>query len=150
MINATKRAQFDNTSPFEGLDKVLHETVNVVKCKYDFAALGGAVGTLDLLDDDGKAVVIPDNAIIMRAFVDVVTAMTSTAGTGTIALQSEGAGDLLATVDADTLSGIVAGIPVAAASAIKMTADRTIKVVIATNALLSGKFNLYIEYVLGE
>ena len=118
-----------------------------VKAIYDFAVSGGAVSTISLLDDDGVAVVLPDNAIITSVYVDIITAMVSTGGTGTIALNSEGAGDLLAAVDADTLSGIAAGIPVGtAATAVKLTAERTLSVAIATAALTAGKFVAIVDY----
>ena len=129
------------------LGNLLDVQKGCVKGIYDFAVNGGAVSTINLLDENGEEVVLPDNAIITNVLVDIVTAMTSTGGTGTIALNSEGAGDLLAAVDADTLSGIAAGIPVGtAASAVKLTAERTLSVAIATAALTAGKFVAIVEY----
>jgi len=119
--------------------------------KWSFAVQGGAVSTISLLDDDGQVLKLPSGAIITQCFIDVVTAMASGGGTGTIALTSNAAADLKAAVDADTLSGIVACIPVGtAATSIKLTAERTISVAIATEALTAGKFNLYISYISGE
>ena len=57
----------------------------------------------------------------------------------------------MAAVDGDTLSGVVAGIPVGtAATAIKLTAERTLSVAIATAALTAGKFIVHVEYVVSE
>ena len=73
----------------------------VAKGLYDFSVLTGAIGSYNLLSTDE---VIPDNAIVTNVYIDVITAFTSTGGTGTIALTLNTAGDLLAAVDADTLS----------------------------------------------
>jgi len=157
MLTDLKKSYF-NLARFWGAENPLGDELAKVPCvvcgKYSFAVQGGAVGSINLLSDltdSASTVVIPDNAIIKLAYIDILTAMTSTAGTGTIALNAQSAGDLLAAVDADTLSGVVACIPVdTAATMIKLTADRTLTATVATNALLSGKFNLYVEYVLGD
>src|SRR5262245_64217719 len=60
---------------------------------YDFAVDGGGTGTIVLRTKDGP---IPNGAVLMGGVIDVTTACLS--GTGTMALQSEGAGDLLAAV----------------------------------------------------
>jgi hypothetical protein len=133
------------------LGDLVHKTKNLVKVTYDYAVSGGAVGAVALYDADGKTVTLPDNAIIVGGFIDILTAMVSTGGSGTIALTAESAGDLKAAVDADTLSGIVAIIPVGtAATHIKLTAARTLVGAVATQALTAGKFDLYVEYVLGS
>lgn len=124
-----------------------------VKARYDFAVLGGAVGTVNLRDPDDalQSVKLPNKAIITHVLIDIITGMTSAGGTGTIALSANSAGDLKAAVDADTLSGIVAGIPVGtAASSIKLTAERTLTASIATEALTAGKFLVHVEYVVSE
>lgn len=157
MITSDKRHHFNrmNSQSFQfGLGTELDRKVAAVRGRYDFSVQGGAVGSFNLLedlDDTQSTITIPDNAIITFAMVDILTAMASAGGAGTIALSSEGAGDLLAAVDADTLSGLVAGIPVkSAATAIKMTADRTLAGAIAVEALTAGKFDLYVEFYLGN
>ena len=126
----------------------LHRTLNCVNARYDFSVHGGAVGTINLDDEDGNNIVLPSGAIIWDGVIDILTGMTSTGNNGTIALDSNAAGDLKAAVDADTLSGRVATIPVGtAAASIKLTADRTLTVTIATNPLLTGKFDLYLFYM---
>lgn len=144
------KAPYDEALPL-GLGDYLHKTKNLLKVQYDFAVQGGAVGSILLNDDAGNAAILPDNTIIVGGFIDIITAMSSTGGNGTIALTANSAGDLKAAVDADTLSGIVAIIPVGtAATHIKLTAQRQITATIATNALLGGKFSLFLEYVYGD
>lgn len=138
-----------NNAAFQSqLGTELHKTLKCVKARYDFSVHGGAVGTINLDDENGKDVVIPSGAIIWSGVIDILTGMTSAGGTGTIALTSNSAGDLKAAVDADTLSGRVAIIPVgSAATCIKLTADRTITASIATEALTAGKFDVYLFYM---
>ncbi len=133
------------------------EKTQVSVVRYDFATQGGATGTINLLKDLANAdlaenrLVLPDNAIIKHVYLDILTAMASAGGTGTIALNSEGAEDLLAAVDADTLSGIAAGIPVnTVATMIKLTAERTVDMTIGAEDLTAGKFDLYVEWLRGN
>ena len=129
------------------LGQLLDNQKGSVRAIYDFAVAGGAVSTINLVDENGEDVILPDNAVITNVIVDIITAMTSTGGTGTIALNSEGAGDLLAAVDADTLSGLNAGVPVGtAATSVKLTAERTLTVAIATAAVTAGKFVALVDY----
>lgn len=110
-----------------------------------FDATGGKATGAYLL-----GVTIPDNGIITRGIGDIITAFVSTGGTGTIKLGSEDQDDdLLAAVDADTLSGIFELIPVGtAATMIKMTAARELKLTVGTAALTSGKAVFFVEYVI--
>lgn len=128
--------------------------LQVLQCRYDFAVDGGAVSTITLRDaiTAHSPCSLPNGAVIWQVAIDVITAFSSTGNNGTIALQANAAGDLLATVDADTLpvggsTHLQAGIPVGtAATMIKATAARDIKMVIATNAMLTGKANIFILY----
>lgn len=112
----------------------------------------GAVGAHNLLGMNGEtALVLPNKAIITGCVIDIVTAFTSAGGAGTIALNSNAAGDIKAAVDADTLSGRVACIPVGtAATMIKMTADRTLQATVAVEALTAGQADVFIQYALSE
>jgi len=117
----------------------------IARATYDFDVDGGVVSSI------GLGVTLPDNAIITRSFIDIITGMTSAGGAGTIALDSEGAGDLLIAVDADTLSGLVECIPVGtAATMVKLTAARELTATIAGEALTAGKFVLFAEYVVSD
>ena len=120
--------------------------MRIARATYDFAEHGGVVG------DIGLGVTIPDNAVIVKAYFDVITPMVSVDGTGTIALKSEGAGDLLVGVDADTLAaGLHDCIPAgAAAQMIKLTADRELTATIGLANLTAGKFVLFVEYAASD
>lgn len=133
---------------------VIGAKVGVIVGKYSFAKQGGAVGAINLLTDlnqPGSLAKLPSGAIIKSVIVDILTAMSSTGGGATVALSAQSAGDLLAAVDGDTLSGLVAGIPVgSAATSIKLTAERTLQATVAVEALLTGKFNVIVEYYISE
>lgn len=127
------------------LGTLLDATMSVRKFTYDVAVDGGAVGahTLNALEDK-----LPSGAIVMNVIVDIVTAFTSTGGTGTLALHAQSAGDILAAVDADTLSARVQGIPDnVVANMLKLTAERNVVATVATSALLTGKADVYVIYV---
>lgn len=142
--------KMNSTAAKTRMGQLLKEQKGVAIGIYDFAVLGGGTGSKNLLDAEGQVIKLPKYAIITSVYVDIITAMSSTGNDGTIALTLQSAGDLLAAVDADTLSGVVAGIPVGvAANAIKLTAERTLVVTIATHALLGGKFAVYVEWIQG-
>lgn len=150
MITATQKTQFGKKSPLEGLDVALNQTKGVLTAVYDFSTLGGAIGTLNLLDMDGNAAVLPAGAIITNCTFDVITALTTSAS-GTMAINSEGAGDLKAALAAASWTGKLAGIPVGtAATWVKLTAQRQIQATIATGAITAGKFYAFIEYHLSS
>lgn len=154
MISAEKKYNLErmNSHSFKyGLGKSIDQCVGVVKGKYRFSVQGGAVGSVNLVDDDGVVVKLPSGAIVTKAYINIVQAMVSTGGTGTIAVSIQSAGDLLAAVDADTLSGVTAAIPVGtAATMIKLTAERTLTATVATAAITAGKFDVFVEFVLSE
>jgi hypothetical protein len=152
MLTAAQLALYDLKSPNEGIGVLLNQKRGVVKAVYDFAVNAGAIGTLNLKDDQGTEILFPDNMIVTQAYIDPYTAMTSTGGTGTIALSVVGADDLLAAVDADTLSTtITAGVPVGtAATMVKLTSALPLVLTIGTAALTAGAFNFYVEFVLSD
>lgn len=113
--------------------------------EYDVARDGGAVGSIS-----SKAT-LPAGAIITKSYLDIVTAFTSAGGTGTIAVSAFSTDDVLAPVDADTLSGQVAGIQDGAvANMIKASADSVPTIDVGTEALTAGKANVYLEWVQSE
>lgn len=147
------RAPFDDTTPppyTKGIGNLIHESPNVLKAVYDFSVLGGAIGSVNLVDDLGNAAKLPLGAIITRTFIDVITAPTS-GGSATVALTAQTAGDLKAALAIASLTGLVEGLQTGAISAaVKLTADRQLLATIATAALTAGKFNLFVHYVLGN
>ena len=121
-------------------------------------------------------VFIPQSAVILRAFYDVVTTFTSATDAATIALQSEGANDIVSAIAISDASnpwdaGNHAGLPQPALSvfhasnnptAVQMqdvvgdslisvgTTAKELKAVVAVEALTAGKLNLFVEYVISE
>lgn len=127
--------------------KLMHERVYNLLCMYNFAKQGGAIGTFNLLEENGQACIVPNNALIQNVVIDVVTAGTTSAS-GTMAITAQTAGDLKAALAAASYTGLVAGIPVdTAATMIKLTADRTITGTIATGSFTAGKWYVHIRYV---
>tara|TARA_Y100000310_G_C20698683_1_gene827688 strand:- start:1232 stop:1735 length:504 start_codon:yes stop_codon:yes gene_type:complete len=135
-----------NTEPADG---AFAAVLRCAKAEYDFATDGGAISAIDLNVD------LPDNAIIVSGFVDVVTTLTSATDAATIALHANSADDIVAAVAisaaTDWDAGVKSIVPVATgATAIKLTALRAITATIAVEAVTAGKFNVYLFYVIGE
>lgn len=105
---------------------------------YDFATNGGAIGTIEL------PLTIPDNAVIIGAYVDVLTPPTS-AGSATVALGLNTNTDVLAATAIASVTGVV--VAKAQAAAFKLTAERKLKVTIATAALTAGKMAICLHWV---
>lgn len=123
---------------------------NVARGDYDFAVDGGAVSTIPLIG----GTLIPLGATILYGWIEVVTALTS-GGSATAAIQVEGAGDIVpAQVLATWTTGRKKIVPclgasavLAAATDVRLTADRDISLVIAVAALTAGKFSVILEYL---
>jgi hypothetical protein len=114
---------------------------------YDFAVDGGAIGNITLRGDS-----VPSGAIVTESFVNVVTGVTTTGGTGTLALKVEGTGDLrvAGTAAAGTPAVDTAGprrlLVNGTSTPVKTTADRPITLAVATNAITAGKFSVTLAY----
>ena len=122
---------------------------------YDFDVSGGATGTITL---EAK---LPANAIVSKGYIHVLSACTST-GSATISAGLNTTTDLLgATAVADfsanaiipllpsftaALDGNAAAGGVANSAPLRLTAERDLKVAIATEALTAGKFALVLEF----
>lgn len=146
--NSAQIARWNGAAPVEQLGTELHKAKNVIRCTWDFAVQGGAVGSMLLLDDQGNPAILPAKAIITQVYSDTVTAVTTSAA-GTLSLGANTAIDLLGATAAATFSGVQAGVPVGtAATMVKLTAQRQIAAAIATGALTAGKVNFFIDYVL--
>lgn len=114
---------------------------------YNFSRHGGATGTVLL---PGK--ILPDNAVIKDAYIDVLTVPTSGGG-ATIALGFEAATDINA---ADAISGApwsttgpkdADGIDIGTESGyVKIDGAKGLLMTIATAALTAGLFTVIVEY----
>lgn len=124
-----------------------HSQQGALVATYDVAEDGGVVGSII----PKLTITLPDNAIVTKTYLDIVTAFTSTGGTGTIAVTIQSTADALAAVDADTLSDQAAGIQDGAvANMLKLTAERTLQIEVGTAAMLTGKALIYVEWVQSE
>lgn len=121
----------------------------------------------------GLGVYLPDNAIVLSAWVDVITTFTSAgADAGTIALHAQSANDIVAAIaisdasnvwdaglhgskvgafalDGNALTQIAMG-AAQSASMLKLTAEREITATVATQALTAGKLVVNVLYCLGD
>ena len=125
----------------------------------------------------GLGVYLPDNAIVIRAWYDVVNTFTTADDSGTIALKVQSADDLVAAIaisaadpgvyDAGMHGTLTAGTTTlteatpntrtqivhaadVAAGLIKLTAERELTATVAVQALTAGKLVLYVEYVISD
>lgn len=117
--------------------------------KYSFATDGGAVGAITLNDESGTAQLIPENAIITNATIEIETAVTSS-GSATVAFGLLGNTDAFkaATGKASlTLDAVFAGtndLP------LKMGVPTPVVATVATAALTAGVFFINVEYIEGN
>lgn len=125
--------------------------IKTYRGEYDFAVDGGAISTIALRASPGSQGAIPNGSVILEAFLDVTTGFT-TGTAATAALTVEAANDLVsATIVSGapySTTGLKATVPVfTAATMIKLTADRSPSIVIATGTITAGKLALVIFYV---
>lgn len=128
-----------------GLARDGHQPKQILVGTYDYSVLGGqSLSVIEL------GVSLPDNAIITRSYIDVITALVGAGST--IALYTEAANDVkTATAVASWGIGFLEGQSTGtAASFKKMTAERGLRMEISGNALTAGKFKAYVEYVMSE
>ncbi len=124
-----------------------------VKGTWSYAYSGGAASTSYTFKNEwlSENLTLPAGAIIKECFFDVVQAVGSSTGSGKFSLDANATADLKAAAFANSYSGRVACIPTGAiASAIKLTASRNIQLTVGSEALTSGKINLFLQYVLSE
>lgn len=129
--------------------------VRTVRGTFDFAVQGGVVGNFDLLDEQGAAISIPANSILLDGMVDVQTTFTSSGDNATLAIQAEGANDIVNAVAIGTGTpwdqGLRAIIPLgAAANAVKTTVARPLRVVIGVEDVTAGKMTIFLRYVVTD
>lgn len=125
-----------------------------VQAEYDFAVDGGAVSTITLRQGGGNTLpnLIPSGSIILEGWIEVDTIVTSASGnTGTIAVNSEGAGDLLAAAVTSgtpwSTTGRKSILPASTgATSVKTTTSRSLAITVAVAALTAGKFRVVVYY----
>jgi len=122
----------------------------VARFLYDFAALGGGTGAKTLTNPEGNAAVLPDNAVLLRCYTEMITPMTS-GGAATVKLGITGNDDcFVAATNYNDASWDVAD-DIAARNAelplkVNNSAGVSVLATIATQALTAGKFEVIVEY----
>jgi hypothetical protein len=124
----------------------LEPSLRVAEFEYDFAKEGGAIGNITLRG--GK---LPVGALVLNGFVYTETAVTAT-GAATVALQINSANDVLtATAKGSFTAGAkLQGLPdfaTIAESILVASTPKGVVAVVATDALLTGKFRVYVQYI---
>lgn len=115
---------------------------------YSFAVLGGTQGTIVLSSADGP---IPTGSVIVSGYIDITTPPDSAAHTATVAVTVEGANDIVSAIIVTNAQWVAAGrksmIPAGTGvTAVKTTAGRSPSIVVATQDLTAGVFDVVLLY----
>tara|TARA_R100000152_G_scaffold19604_1_gene12031 strand:- start:32 stop:454 length:423 start_codon:yes stop_codon:yes gene_type:complete len=121
--------------------------MQTLKVSYDFAVDGGTAGAITLKDAFGDAASLPDNAVIVGAWVEGITDLAS-GGNATVALGYTGAATALVGATAKNHATWDVG-SVTALALSKTTQKSSILATIATADLTAGKFDVMIHYYIG-
>lgn len=142
------------------LGTLVNKTSNLLIAKYSFAVQGGSTAAAIKLLTDLKSpysyATLPNKAIVTNVWLDILTQPLGS-GSDTLELTSNAAADLLAA----TAGGILftgrkqGAVTTTISTSVKMTADRQVKlqvrpITLGSAPLTAGKFNVYIEYVIGD
>lgn len=127
--------------------------VQATRFEYDFAVDGGLIGNIDL------AALVPANALVLGGMLDVITTLTTAgadAGTIAVTLGAQAANLIVAAIAvsngaAPWAAGRQAIIPAwTKATAVKATAQRAVRIVIAGQNVTAGKFVGWLFWVQSE
>lgn len=142
------------------LGTLINRTKNLLIAKYSYAVQGGSTAAdirlLTSLTDPKSYATLPNKAIVTNVWLDSLTQPLTLGGTTstTIALKIVSAADLFAAGASTTTYrvGFTQGVPTGATTTfIKLSLGAsTVKATVANAPLTAGKFNVYIEYVLGD
>jgi len=141
-----------------GIGTEVNRLANRVKAVYNFAALGGAIGSIGLLDDQGAPCLLPLGAVITQCLAYVVTAPVGSGATVGATLLV--ANDLMAQTAITSLTAGVLwqGKPVTGGAGAAWTVvgpvtaklGTQLQMKIATAALTAGVIDFYIDWVDGN
>jgi hypothetical protein len=127
------------------------------KGEYDFAVDGGAIGSITLRcgpdalgAQDQLGNTIPTGSVIEGGYIEVDTLFTTGSG-ATMAINAEGAGDLIAATVVSgapySTTGRKSLIPVfTGATTVKTTAARSLVATIAVGTVTAGKMRVVVFY----
>jgi hypothetical protein len=117
----------------------------VAAAVYDFAALGGAQGSITL-----QGGTVPSGAVVTDSLIVVDTKLES-GGEATVIVGVEGENDLQASKKVSeapwSTTGAKRGAVTATGTAVVTTAARSIKAKIGTADLTKGKFRVFVTYL---
>lgn len=124
----------------------------IARATYDFAVDGGTVGAI------GLGTTLPDNAIVVGGFIDVLTTLESSGDSATIAISVEGADDIVFAIAIDNVAdawdaGFQAIIPKAntpESTGVKTASAQEITATIAVEDTTAGKFVVWLFYVVSD
>lgn len=142
------------------LGTLVHRTKNLLIAKYNYSTLGGSTTSDIKLRTDFTSTAsgqnlaaLPAKAIITNVFLNILTKPTGVSG-ATIRINSEAAGDLFSATAVTALGGaFYQATPNGGSTTtyVKTTASRNVTMTVGSqSALTAGKFDVIIEYVLGD
>jgi len=109
-------------------------------CVYDFTKQGGAQGTYYLKGIDGQNCVLPKGYIVDQVYLDTVVATGGGGGCQLAFGTGLAINDIKAATGFATYTGILVAVPIgSAATAIKMTSEKSPTVTISGAAVTAGK-----------
>ena len=125
-----------------------------VRAVFDTATTDSAGVSNKTIAAHGLGVFLPKGAIIVSSAYDVPTTFTSATDAATISFGVGSATDLKAATAISTgttyddVAAMVAGTPVSAATAVKLSANGEVTATVAVEVLTAGKLVWYIDYVI--
>lgn len=161
-LNSALYTRAQAYDPIPGLGDEISETMNYKRFVYDATVQSGAIGTAQLLDEQGVPALIPTGSLITLAIVQVITAAVGTGAS--IALNCNGTADLLAAtaITSFTAAAKIAGIPVGTAATAVLVNNGTpnatlarrnfsapamqVTATISAAALTAGRFYVHVMF----
>ena len=138
---------------------LLNQTKGMLVARYNYATHGGGSTTeitLTSVFGDKKAdAKFPARAIVTNAWIQNLTSPVATNGAAaTIALRVNAAADIFSATTVAAWPGTYAqAIPTGATTTyvrLNFANESVVKMKIATESLTAGKFNVFLEYVIGD
>ena len=151
------------------LGTMVREGYGQAVCIYEKTTLGGAIGTVNLVQANagslpvsgqatitsaqtGSAVTpctLPAKAVVRSGMIDVITTLVGASATLSLGLNTTS--DIKASTAIASFTGQMDVVPVyTAATAVKITTAKTLTLTIGTTALTAGKFRVFLNYVQSE
>lgn len=132
--------------------QIVSNKVQLLKCTYNYATQGGTTAAaINMKDVVGADCTLPSGAIVKQVITHVVAAVTSN-GSATVSIGAGSTTDLMGSTAKASLglNVVIAGTPVGtAATAVRLTAAKVVKVTVGTAVLTAGRLETFIEYFLG-